>query len=194
MAQMNDRQDLIKSLTTSHRGTYVEIGTDRGNFASFLLAQTPCRKLYCVDPYTQYADYKDAINNVTGDNLYNSVKQMLTSAHGNRVEMVRDFSDRAIHRVPNDLDLVYIDGNHAYKYALSDMQKWYPKLRSGGFLVGDDVVDTDDTKRNADGDVYIRWSANSDGYYGVYKAVRDFAADLNISYVIFKNQFVIQKK
>lgn len=40
--------------------------------------------------------------------------------------------------VPNDLDLVYIDANHEYEAVLNDMADWFPKVRQGGILSGDD--------------------------------------------------------
>ena len=36
------------------------------------------------------------------------------------------------------LDRVYIDGNHAYEFVLEDLRSWYPKVRPGGLVVGDD--------------------------------------------------------
>jgi len=187
-----NRENFIKVLTENLHGNYVEIGTDRGAFANFLLASTNCKKLYCIDPYKQYKKYRDGINNVTGDDLFNYVKNML-AFFGERIQMIRMFSDQAVSLVPNDLDFVYIDGNHSYTYVISDLRNWYPKVRSGGVIVGDDVVDLDDSQRNQDGDVYIKWSEGCDGYYGVYKAVRDFCSEMGISFQLHNNQFVIQK-
>lgn len=36
------------------------------------------------------------------------------------------------------LDLVYIDGSHDYKSVLKDIKAWYPKLKNGGVISGDD--------------------------------------------------------
>jgi precorrin-6B methylase 2 len=38
------------------------------------------------------------------------------------------------------LDLIFIDGNHQYDAVLQDLHAWYPKLRSGGLLAGDDYA------------------------------------------------------
>ena len=36
------------------------------------------------------------------------------------------------------LDFVFIDADHAYESVLSDIQAWYPKVKIGGILAGDD--------------------------------------------------------
>lgn len=37
-------------------------------------------------------------------------------------------------------DLVYVDAGHSYKEALNDMEQYWPLVRSGGVLLGDDFV------------------------------------------------------
>jgi hypothetical protein len=46
----------------------------------------------------------------------------LKSKYGDRAKMVRHFSKEAISVVPNDLDFVYIDGNHKYSYVFEDLK------------------------------------------------------------------------
>jgi cephalosporin hydroxylase len=36
------------------------------------------------------------------------------------------------------LDLVCIDANHDYNFVLEDVRAWLPKVKPGGFLIGDD--------------------------------------------------------
>jgi hypothetical protein len=35
-------------------------------------------------------------------------------------------------------DWVYIDGNHLYEFVKDDLESFYRKVRSGGFIAGDD--------------------------------------------------------
>lgn len=35
-------------------------------------------------------------------------------------------------------DWVYIDADHSYASVLEDLQHWYPQVKKGGFLCGDD--------------------------------------------------------
>jgi cephalosporin hydroxylase len=188
-----NRKQLVSNIIQNLNGVYVEIGTDKGDFADFLLENSQCKKLYCVDPYTSYSEYKDSINNTTGNKLYNEVKLKLITRHGDRVEIIKNFSRYASTYLPNDLDFVYLDGNHSYKYVLEDLESWYPKVRKGGYIVGDDVVDKDSNERDNEGNVYIKWGENCEGYYGVYKALTDFCNKYDIKYHIQEGQFIIKK-
>ena len=44
--------------------------------------------------------------------------------------------------VPDNLDFVFIDGDHSYKAVLLDLNDWVPKIRSGGLLIGHDWTST----------------------------------------------------
>jgi Methyltransferase domain len=48
---------------------------------------------------------------------------------------VRKFSDDALGDVPGAIDLLYIDGAHRMKPALSDIRRWGDKVKPGGDLL-----------------------------------------------------------
>jgi len=56
-----------------------------------------------------------------------------------------------IHRKPstdvdlpdNYLDWAYIDGNHLYEFVKADIAFYTRKVKPGGFILGDDYMDTD---------------------------------------------------
>ena len=62
------------------------------------------------------------------------------------------------------LDWIYIDGDHSYKAALSDLNAAWPVLKPGGVLCGDDYFDGDDI-----------------GLFGVKSAVETFCAALGVT-------------
>lgn len=39
-----------------------------------------------------------------------------------------------------ELDLLHLDGGHDYQAVASDLNVWWPRLRPGGLLIGDDYV------------------------------------------------------
>ena len=100
--------------------------------------------------------------------MYERVKNKLLP----NMILIRDFSKNF--SIDEDIDFIYIDGNHKYKYVLEDLTKWYNKLKTGGIIVADDAVDIDDDKRDENGDVVIKWNDNCSGKYGVIKAFKDF--------------------
>lgn len=188
------RDEIIQKLLPKiQNGIFVEIGTHTGYFADKILSTTNDSTLYCIDPYMRYDNYHDAINGGTGDKYYNDTVNFLKSKYGDRVIFIRELSSAAIGLIPNNVDFVYIDGNHQYEFVYNDLELYYPKVKSGGYIMGDDAVDTDESKRNSNGNIYIEWSPGSYGEYGVLKAYRDFLKKMNIEGELIGNQFIIKK-
>ena len=190
-----DKNDLDKHSIVKHyiKNNFIciEIGTDSGDFAEFMLKNN-ILKLYCIDPYISYDKYHDGINNKTGDHLYNSTKNRL-SLFGEKVKMIRKFSHDAFDDIKEPIDFIYIDGNHSYEYVLQDLIDWYPKLKSGGVIIGDDAVDTPDRVREND-NVFIDWGyENCYGNYGVIKAFEDFSKTVKCNSYKVGNQYILIK-
>jgi len=65
---------------------------------------------------------------------------------GSRVHLVRNRSVNAARTFPDAFfDWIYIDALHTRRAVLADVHAWYPKLRPGGLLSGDDYGDSSDT-------------------------------------------------
>jgi len=186
------------------KGIFVEIGTWDGGFSFDLLQNTQCDKLYCVDPYRHFEDssYPDGMNTLTQaefDNKYEKVRQRL-SEFGARVEFIRSLSKEASTKFDYEsVDFVYIDGNHDYKYVLDDIITWFPKVKSGGYLCGDDVYSTDMNEHDADGNVLRIWEKDSNGKptcwgkYGTYAALVKAQKLFKFEFTINGTQFIIYK-
>ena len=91
------------------------------------------------------------------------------------------------------------DANHQYEYVQQDLVAWYPKLRKGGLLCGDDIVDLAEDRRDKEGNLTIVWQNDESGQpkdwgtYGVLAAVRDFAKKHKLEYLTAASQFFIIK-
>ena len=185
-----ERTKLFQILCKELSGTYAAIGTCWGGFAEFLQQNTALTKLYCIDPYRVFPQsvYYDALNFTTQeflDKKFETVCQRLLK-HKNTV-MVRSTSYEAAQQLENDFAFVYIDANHHHKEVLKDLVIWWPKIRSGGILAGDDVEDINE--KHTDGDLFIK-REGSFGVYGVATALKDFANVCpDFKYTIVGNQF-----
>jgi len=123
----------------------VEIGNYKGANAESILYHLPIKKLYLVDPYKEYDVYKNA----KGNNLKQgwltqlrlTTREFLSETYREKVKFIYKMSEDAVNLIPNDLDFVYIDGNHLYEYCKKDIELYYPKLKSGGILAGHDYHD-----------------------------------------------------
>ncbi len=200
LAKMSGNKEHILNLLKekNYTGTFVEVGTWTGDFAEALLKHTECKKLVCVDPYIFFNDfsYRDSINlklHSDAEKYYQEAKGRLELVSGaDRVEILRKTSMEAVHHFQEEsLDFVYIDANHEYKYALEDILAWYPKIRSGGLLAGDDVFSTHIEDYNNNNNMLITFDKDSStwGVFGVYPAVLEAQRKLGISFTIKGTQF-----
>lgn len=73
-----------------------------------------------------------------------------------KIEFIKKRSIDAVDDVPNNLDFVYIDADNDYLPVLNDIKSYYPKVKKGGIISGDDF---------------------SAEYHGVAKAVLEFASE-----------------
>ena len=186
-------------------GIFAEVGTWEGDFSYDLLKYTTCQKLFCVDPYKHFTDgeYPDGMNLLTQkefDAKFFTVNQRFRD-FGSRVDFVRKESVEASSHFPdNFFDFVYIDGNHDYTYVKKDIEAWWPKVKVGGWLCGDDVYSHNLEEHNKDGNVLRVWAVGERGIptcwgmYGSYKAVKDLETKYQYTPLFQETQFLIQKK
>ena len=92
------------------------------------------------------------------------------------VKIYREFSSDAVKHFPDEyFDLVYVDGDHTYEGSLNDIENWFPKVKKGKFLIGDDYTRTVDPPNLV---------------YDVKRAVNDYSKKNNLTaYEIPGNQW-----
>lgn len=65
----------------------------------------------------------------------------VAKALGDRFRLVVSDSVAASQLVPDDsVDVVWLDARHDYAGVMEDIDAWWPKLKVGGFIGGDDYV------------------------------------------------------
>lgn len=112
----------------------VEIGVYKGDNAYNILNNLNIKKLYLIDPYIPYEEDKGWQGN---EKIYQIAKKKL-KPFKDKIQFIRKFSHEAVNDIPNNLDFVYIDGNHAYEWVKRDIELYYPKVRRGGVIGGHD--------------------------------------------------------
>ena len=117
----------------------VEVGVASGQYSKVLNDCNPQMKLYGIDPWASYKEYKDYVKKETFDYLETEAMKRLSN-HPN-YEFIKDFSMNAIKKFEdNSIDFVYIDANHEDPYITQDLEGWYNKVKSGGILSGHDFT------------------------------------------------------
>lgn len=114
----------------------VEIGVADGGNAEVVLSYLEPTEYYMIDPWEVYPGYNTNFVQEDFDAMYKVA--VLRTKNYSAAKILRMASKEASELVPNNLDFVYVDGNHAYDFKMLDMELWYPKIRSGGVLCGDD--------------------------------------------------------
>lgn len=123
--------------------TGAEVGVFEAVHAESILQNLNIKKLYLIDPYTDYPEYFDSAAPALKHAKKVSVERL--EPYKNKIVWIRKFAAKAKKDLPDNLDFVYIDANHAYKYALQDIKNYWPKIRKGGVLSGHDYYNKPDT-------------------------------------------------
>jgi len=118
-----------------------EIGVYRGDFALTLLQSCPgLARYYMIDPWKHLTDWNKPANHPDAqlETYYQEAMAKTDFAREKRV-VLRGKTVDVIESIPNEaLDFAYIDGDHTLRGITIDLVSVYPKMRTGGFLCGDD--------------------------------------------------------
>jgi hypothetical protein len=121
--------------------TMAEVGVYRGEFAARVLDGAPgLRRYYMVDPWRHLDDWNKPANH-DDDRFAELYRQAMarTDAHAEKRVVLAGTTLEVVDEVADgELDLVYIDGDHTLRGITVDLARWYPKVKMGGFLGGDD--------------------------------------------------------
>jgi len=117
----------------------IEIGIWNGGNAEAVLGHIYPKKYYMIDPYKESREYiGDQYTQKKFDEAYDAMSKFFNEF--SNVVIMKMTSFEASKIVPNNLDFVYIDGAHDYNNNMLDLEIWYPKVRIGGIIGGDDYV------------------------------------------------------
>ncbi len=121
----------------------VEVGTFEGYNALGLFNYCFPRKLYCIDPYKAYScacgDYMAKFSQSDWDELFVRTQGKLKDFN---VEFIKTESVSASNRFKDEeLDFVYLDGNHSIESVTNDIKHWFPKVKIGGLFGGHDILE-----------------------------------------------------
>jgi len=161
----------------------IEIGVHDGWHALDLMENLPIDKLYLIDPYKSYEDYYESIGNPRKTqkalNERMKVAQKILKKYGDRVKFIRKLSDDAVGDFEDEsIDFIYIDGNHQYEFAKKDVENYYPKVKKGGVIGGDDYTHSPETESER---------------FGVFKAVNEFFKKLKKDIFFYQRDWWVVK-
>jgi Methyltransferase domain len=176
------RRELIALLPKN--GVGVEVGVWKGDFSARLLRGAKPRKLYLIDPW-QHSPHDGAWYSEKDQQQMAHIRAEVAARFAREIQRERivvmaDRSQDAARKLGSArsgglLDWAYIDGDHTYESVLADLSGFWPLVRDGGCLAGDDYG------------IKGWWQD------GVTRAVDEFAASLDRRPLIIGSQFLIRK-
>jgi predicted O-methyltransferase YrrM len=117
------------------KGTIVEIGSWKGKSTIWMghgSKNGSGVRIFAIDPHTGTTNQKEILGTIwTFEEFKNNIKNasvddLVTPIVKTSEEAARDFSD--------PVELVFIDGDHDYKFVKADFDLWFPKLINGGLM------------------------------------------------------------
>ena len=115
----------------------LEIGSDSGETAQFLLEVNSGLILHSIDPYTDFTDWNGGFVN-NREQMYQDVLKRFSS-YGSRFIQYRQTSNEAVNQFQDNMfDLIFIDGLHTYDQVKFDCENYYSMMKDGGIFSGHD--------------------------------------------------------
>jgi len=122
----NHRWHIIANLLTLNKySSMVEVGGGKGQNAVNILRNWPMRVLYTIEINKDYIDH---------------IKDEMRDPKMYALKLCQEPSLESSKRIPNNIDLVYIDADHSYESVKADISTWLPKVRKGGIICGHDYT------------------------------------------------------
>ena len=152
-----------------------ELGVMDGLFSKEIIKITKPKKLVLIDIWQVNQTFSDPITQKEYDLKYNSVIEKFKS--NPKVKIIKGQTD-SINTFPdNYFDWIYIDADHIYEEVKKDLENCYPKIKPGGYIIGDDYLDY----------------KYKDMIFGVVEAVDEFVKTHEIkNFEVFDTQFMIK--
>jgi Methyltransferase domain len=147
MRLMIDARKAAIDLVTKN-GVGAEVGVHLGEFSSTILALARPQKLYLIDPWKHFPEptYRQSMYGGERDiqkemdaRYEKVVLKFDREISSGTVKVCRELSvDAALRIGEGELDFVYIDGDHSYQGVSQDLKSFFPKVKKGGLIIGDD--------------------------------------------------------
>lgn len=130
-----DVATLANQLGLAEWGKWYELGVLKGAFSQKLMELGGAKDLTVVDLW----DEVDIYNKEVGNRNFDETAKVLSQFDFSRWRMWKMSTLEAATLVPdNSASFIYIDASHEYGHVRADIEAWWPKLKVGGMMAGDD--------------------------------------------------------
>ena len=208
---LRDRKNFGEAMEERGFTVAAELGVQTGFFSDMYLYTSPSTTKYIlVDTWAHRSNYSDAANvdNSRQEQIYQGMLKRLgpyrsagAGKAGTELQVMRMWTTDAAPKVQDEsIDFIYVDARHDYCGVKEDIEAWWPKLKVGGIMAGDDYL-TAAEQLHLKGDVYDAnddWGICYDGsrHEGAVKAaVKKFASKHGLAvYSTWKHDMTSREK
>lgn len=132
------RWDVIASLCKDiDAKTYIEVGCKEGRTTGFVLNECPEIAAGAIDPWMPQEKSDDPTRETYAEWDFAAIEQEFwknIGANAERCQMLR-MESVAAEEISNPADVIFIDAAHDYFSVMEDIERWWPMVKPGGFLV-----------------------------------------------------------
>lgn len=156
-------ETLIKDINND--SVWVEVGSWQGRSISYAVVESLLlsKKIdfNVVDIWKFTPGTDDNLH--SDEDLYNAFLHYTNPIKEYIRVFKQDSAEAASNFLDNSVDVCMIDANHEYEFVLRDIEAWFPKIKAGGTMCGDDY---------------------SRKFPGVKKAITEFTERHNLTYQV----------
>jgi predicted O-methyltransferase YrrM len=165
--------------------TYLEIGSYCGASCSLVLSHPKIIKAFCIDTFGE-ASTELVSNNLEKFKTPHSSYSLIVGNSQNS-DTIQETKN-----IVNNVDLLYIDGDHSFEGCMNDFLNYSDIVQSGGYVVFDDYHDVHYSPQVKHAVDYIV----SDLLFDQYEVIGSFRNSLKTypSEMIYNNEFILRKK
>lgn len=127
-------QELIKLAKLAKAtcgGIIVEIGSYLGASSIVMAKANRHGVIYCIDTWQN-----DAMSEGSWDTMSTFFHN---TRHCKNIVPIRMWSTEAADKTPQEVDMIFIDGDHSYEGVKKDIDLYFPKIKSGGIIAMHDI-------------------------------------------------------
>ena len=134
--------DFVKKNESRDMRIGAEVGVYTGQDALRICQGLPIKHLYLIDPYQKYEGYLDyppeGSLKISPRNAKEEAEKLLKPFKDKTIWIFKKFEECSKKDIPESLDFIYIDGNHAYEYVKEDIRLATIFVKEGGIIGGHD--------------------------------------------------------
>ena len=158
------------------RATFVELGCWKGRSTAFMgveiVNSRKAIEFWAVDHWKgsdEKAQHDD--EDVAAGRLFDVFKANIEPVKHVVNILECDSAEAATHFGDASVDFVYVDASHTYEAVKRELQAWWPKLKPGAVLAGDDWL-----------------MQEPSGAWGIQQAVNEFAREHLLRFEVFPGE------